>query len=134
MKPGGGGRPTGDLARQIDRDFGSAERFRQLFQQAAASVFGSGWAWLVADKVGLTIVKTANAMTPIAHGQTPLLVCDVWEHAYHLDYQNRRAEFVSTFLDRLVNWDFAARNLAGVTYSRSQLHGATRAQSWHASG
>jgi Fe-Mn family superoxide dismutase len=112
MKPVGGGAPVGDLASRIDRDFGSLEKFKELFQQAAMGQFGSGWAWLVADKGDLKIVKTANAMTPIVEGQVPLLTCDVWEHAYYLDYQNRRPDFVRAFLDQLVNWDFAARNLA----------------------
>lgn len=112
MKPVGGGAPVGDLASRIDRDFGSLEKFKELFQEAALGQFGSGWAWLVADKGDLKIVKTANAMTPIVEGQVPLLACDVWEHAYYLDYQNRRPDFVRVFLGQLVNWDFAARNLA----------------------
>jgi Fe-Mn family superoxide dismutase len=112
MKPAGGGAPVGDLASRIDRDFESFEKFKELFQQAAVGQFGSGWAWLVADKRDLKIVKTANAMTPIVQGQVPLLACDIWEHAYYLDYQNRRPDFVRAFLDHLVNWDFAAKNLA----------------------
>lgn len=114
MKPAGGGAPVGDLASRIDRDFESFEKFKELFQQAAVGQFGSGWAWLVADKRDLKIVKTANAMTPIVQGQVPLLACDIWEHAYYLDYQNRRPDFVRAFLDHLVNWDFAAKNLASV--------------------
>lgn len=112
MKPGGGGAPAGDLTSRINRDFGSFEKFKKLFQEAAVGQFGSGWAWLVADKRDLKIVKTANAMTPIVQGQVPLLTCDVWEHAYYLDYQNRRPDFVRAFLEELVNWDFAAKNLA----------------------
>ena len=113
MAPAGGGSPVGDLAHRIDHDFGSLDRFKERFRQAAVGQFGSGWAWLIADKGELKITRTANAMTPIAQGQIPLLTCDVWEHAYYLDYQNRRPDFVQAFLDRLVNWDFAAKNLAG---------------------
>lgn len=112
MKPAGGGAPVGDLISRIDHDFGGFEKFKELFQQAAVGQFGSGWAWLVADKRKLKIVKTANAMTPIVQGQVPLLTCDIWEHAYYLDYQNRRPDFVRVFLDQLVNWDFAAKNFA----------------------
>ncbi len=112
MKPAGGGAPTGDLAHQINHDFGSIDKFKERFRQAAVGQFGSGWAWLVADKGELKVVKTANAATPITQGQIPLLTCDVWEHAYYLDYQNRRPDFVHTFLEQLVNWDFAATNLA----------------------
>jgi Fe-Mn family superoxide dismutase len=114
MTPAGGGVPGGDLARHIDRDFGSVDKFKERFRQAAVGQFGSGWAWLVADKGELKIVRTANAMTPIVEGQIPLLTCDVWEHAYYLDYQNRRPDFVNAFLDQLVNWDFAAANRARV--------------------
>jgi len=112
MKPAGGGVPTGEAAQRISRDFGSIDKFKELFQQSAVAQFGSGWAWLVVDKSELKIVKTPDAMTPIAQGQTPLLACDVWEHAYYLDYQNRRPDFVRAFLDALVNWDFVAKNLA----------------------
>ena len=111
MKPNGGGTPTGELSQRIDRDFGSLDKFKQMFQSAAVGQFGSGWAWLVADKNELKIVKTANAMNPLATGQRALLTCDVWEHAYYLDYQNRRLDFVKVFLDRIANWDFAASNL-----------------------
>jgi Fe-Mn family superoxide dismutase len=112
MKPNGGGAPVGELADRIARDFGSLEKFKEMFKQAAVGQFGSGWAWLIADKSELKIVKTANAMSPIVDGHPPLLTCDVWEHAYYLDYQNRRPDFVQTFLDKLVNWEFAAANLA----------------------
>src|SRR5258708_36086536 len=111
MKPNGGGAPTGELAQRIDRDFGSLDKFKQMFQSAAVSQFGSGWAWLVADKNELKIAKTGNAVNPLAAGQKALLTCDVWEHAYYLDYQNRRPDFVKVFLDRIANWDFAALNL-----------------------
>jgi Fe-Mn family superoxide dismutase len=111
LKPDGGGAPSGELAQRINRDFGSLEKFKEMFQSAAVSVFGSGWTWLVAEKNELKITKTPNAMNPLVAGQKALLTCDVWEHAYYLDYQNRRADFVNVFLDRLVNWDFAASNL-----------------------
>jgi len=112
MKPNGGGAPVGELADRIARDFGSLEKFKEMFKQAAVGQFGSGWAWLVAERSELKIVKTANAMSPILDGHPPLLTCDVWEHAYYLDYQNRRSDFVQTFLDKLVNWEFAAANLS----------------------
>ncbi|MGB0748899.1 MAG: superoxide dismutase [Magnetospiraceae bacterium] len=112
MKPGGGGAPTGDLAAKIDAAFGSLDAFKEQFKTAAATQFGSGWAWLVAEGGELKIVKTGNAETPLTTGATPLITCDVWEHAYYLDYQNRRPDYVQTFLDSLVNWDFAAANLA----------------------
>ena len=85
---------------------------RNSSRRPRSAQFGSGWAWLVADKGQLKIVGTPNAVDPLAEGQTALLTCDVWEHAYYLDYQNRRPDFVQTFLDHLVNWDFAAQNLA----------------------
>ena len=112
MKPNGGGKPSGDLAAAIDRDFGSFDKFKEDFKAAAVGQFGSGWAWLVKEGGKLKIVKTGNADTPIVHGQTPLLTCDVWEHAYYLDFQNRRPDYVQTFLDSLANWDFAAQNFA----------------------
>ncbi|MDH5749636.1 MAG: superoxide dismutase [Rhodospirillales bacterium] len=111
MKPGGGGAPSGDLAKKIDADFGSFDKFKEEFKTAAATQFGSGWAWLVSDGGKLKVVKTPNAACPLTDGQTPLMTCDVWEHAYYLDFQNRRPDYVQTFLDSLVNWDFAAGNL-----------------------
>lgn len=111
MKSGGGGAPSGDLAGRIDDAFGGLDKFKAEFKAAAIGQFGSGWAWLVVDGGNLEIVKTANADTPIAHGQTPLITCDVWEHAYYLDFQNRRPDYLQAFLDNLVNWDFAAANL-----------------------
>ncbi|QFZ93149.2 superoxide dismutase [Synechococcus elongatus] len=110
IKPNGGGAPTGALADKIAADFGSFENFVTEFKQAAATQFGSGWAWLVLDNGSLKITKTGNADTPIAHGQTPLLTIDVWEHAYYLDYQNRRPDYISTFVEKLANWDFASAN------------------------
>lgn len=115
MKPGGGGEPTGILAEKIQADFGSYYAFKKAFTDAALSQFGSGWAWLVKDTEDdtLKIIKTSNADTPIAQGLTPILTIDVWEHAYYLDYQNRRADYVNTYLEHLVNWAFAEANLAG---------------------
>lgn len=112
MKPAGGGRPTGELAKRIDQVFGSYEKFAEQFKTAAVGRFGSGWGWLVLDGGALKIVTTANADTPMANKRTALLTVDVWEHAYYLDYQNRRPDFVQAFLDHLVNWDFVATNLA----------------------
>ncbi len=112
MKPNGGGAPASVLETKINASFGSYEKFAADFKQAALTQFGSGWAWLVQDGNDLKITKTANADLPMAHNQKALLTCDVWEHAYYLDYQNRRADFVQTFLDHLVNWDFVSQNLA----------------------
>ena len=111
LSPHGGGEPNGDLLARIQKDFGGLDEFRAKFKEAAVGQFGSGWAWLVDDKGKLAIVTTANAMTPIAKGQKPLLTCDVWEHAYYLDYQNERPKFVETFLRHLVHWHFAAHAL-----------------------
>ena len=112
MKPGGGGTPSGALADKINADFGSFDKFKEEFKTAAATQFGSGWAWLVLDNGTLKVTKTPNAENPIVHGQTPLLTLDVWEHAYYLDFQNKRPDFIANFLDKLVNWDFVAENLA----------------------
>ena len=112
LKPGGGGQPSGDVAKQIDAAFGSFDKFSQEFTTAATTQFGSGWAWLVQDGGKLAIVKTANADTPVAKGQRPLLTLDVWEHAYYLDHQNARPKFIETFLTKLANWDYVAQNLA----------------------
>jgi Fe-Mn family superoxide dismutase len=113
MKPQGGGKPTGDLAAAIDRDFGSYDNFRKAFAEAAATQFGSGWAWLVQGADGkLAVTKTGNADLPMKHGQKALLTIDVWEHAYYIDFRNLRPKYIETFLDSLVNWDFAAANLA----------------------
>jgi len=111
MKAGGGGKPTGRLLKQIDKSFQSFDEFKKAFAAAALAQFGSGWAWLIQEGDALKIVKTSNADTPVAHGQTALLTCDVWEHAYYLDYQNRRKDFVEAFLNHLVNWEFAASQL-----------------------
>lgn len=111
MKPGGGGKPAGRLLECIEKSFGDFDSFKKAFTEAALTQFGSGWAWLVQEGDALKIVKTANADTPLAHNQTALLTCDVWEHAYYLDYQNRRKDFVETFLAHLVNWEFAASQM-----------------------
>ncbi|AFZ46230.1 Manganese/iron superoxide dismutase [Cyanobacterium stanieri PCC 7202] len=112
MKPNGGGTPTGELAAKIDADFGSFDKFVEEFKNAGATQFGSGWAWLVLDNGTLKVTKTGNAGNPITAGQTPLLTMDVWEHAYYLDYQNKRPAYIDDFLGKLVNWDFVAQNLA----------------------
>ncbi|MFM6191884.1 MAG: superoxide dismutase [Planktothrix sp.] len=112
MKPGGGGEPTGDLANKINQDFGGFDKFVAEFKNAAATQFGSGWAWLVLDNGTLKVTKTANAANPMVDGATPLLTLDVWEHAYYLDFQNARPGYIDNFLSSLVNWDFVAQNLA----------------------
>ena len=111
MKPNGGGKPSGKIAEMIDASFGSYEKFAEEFKTAAATQFGSGWAWLVESNGKLEVMKTTNADLPMAHGKKALLTVDVWEHAYYLDYQNRRPDFVSAFLEHLVNWEFAEKNL-----------------------
>ncbi|MGA2770120.1 MAG: superoxide dismutase [Bryobacteraceae bacterium] len=111
MKPGGGGLPAGRLMDLIGKSFGGFDEFKNAFLAAAVAQFGSGWVWLVQEHDALKIVKTSNADTPMAHGQAALVTCDVWEHAYYLDYQNRRKDFVQAFLDHLVNWEFAASHL-----------------------
>ena len=112
MKPGGGGAPTGPIADKINADFGGYDKFAEAFKTAAATQFGSGWAWLVLDNGTLKVTKTPNAENPLVYGQTPLLTLDVWEHAYYLDYQNRRPDFISAYLEHLVNWDAANARLA----------------------
>lgn len=112
MKPSGGGTPSGSLAEKINATFGSYDKFKDEFKSAGATQFGSGYAWLVFENGDLKIVKTPNAVNPMTSGQTPLLTCDVWEHAYYLDYQNKRPDFLQSFLDNLVNWDFVAQNYA----------------------
>jgi superoxide dismutase, Fe-Mn family len=112
LKAGGGGKPTGNIADLINASFGGYDAFAEAFTQAATTQFGSGWAWLVHKGGKLEIRKTPNAETPLTEaGTTPLLTLDVWEHAYYLDYQNRRPDFIKTFLDSLANWDFANANL-----------------------
>lgn len=112
MKQNGGGAPTGVIKDLIDKTFGSYETFKKQFIEAGTALFGSGWVWLVQEKDGtLKIVATSNADLPLVHDQKALLTCDIWEHAYYLDYQNRRKDYVEVFLDHLVNWDFANQNL-----------------------
>ena len=111
MKPKGGGAPPKDLATKIDAAFGDYDGFKKAFSEAAMTQFGSGWAWLAAKGGELQILKTPNAENPLSKGLTPVLTIDVWEHAYYLDYQNKRADYVAAFLDHLVNWEFAAANL-----------------------
>lgn len=110
MKPGGGGQPGGDLAKQINADFGDFESFVNEFKKAASTQFGSGWAWLVFDGERLSVRKTSNAETPLVDGVTPLLTIDVWEHAYYLDYQNKRPDYIDAYFANLVNWQFAEEN------------------------
>lgn len=111
MKPNGGGAPKGKIADKINADFGSFDKFKEEFKNAGATQFGSGWAWLVLENGKLKVTKTPNADLPMVHGQTALLTMDVWEHAYYLDFQNRRPDYITTFLDKLVNWEFAEKNL-----------------------
>ncbi|MCE7914123.1 MAG: superoxide dismutase [Nitrosomonas sp. PRO4] len=111
LKPNGGGEPSAALKQKIEAAFGSVDACKKEFAQAAVTQFGSGWAWLVLDGDKISIAKTANAETPITKNVRPLLTIDVWEHAYYLDFQNRRADYVNMILDKLINWDFAAANL-----------------------
>lgn len=111
MAPNGGGEPAGELLQEIEKAFGSYDQFKNEFKQAAVTQFGSGWAWLVWDN-GLKITKTPNAVNPMSQDQKALMTCDVWEHAYYLDYQNRRPDFVESFLMNLINWDYVAQNLS----------------------
>ena len=113
MSPNGGGAPTGDVGSLIDRDFGGYESFKEQFVTTAANAFGSAWTWLVEKDGKLSIVPTFNAGTPMTDGYNAILTCDVWEHAYYLDFQNDRPGFVTTFLENLANWDFANAKLNG---------------------
>lgn len=111
MSPSGEVAPEGRIKQMIENDFGDLDGFKKQFKDASLSQFGSGWAWLVQDGDNLRILATGNADSPVATRVQPLLTLDVWEHAYYLDYQNERARYVDTFLDKLVNWKFAAANL-----------------------
>jgi len=111
LKPKGCGEPPAALKRAMDASFGSVDACKKELSKAAVSQFGSGWAWLVQDGEKLKIVKTPDARTPIADGPKPLLTIDVWEHAYYLDYQNRRVDYVNALIEKLANWEFAAQNL-----------------------
>ncbi len=113
MKPQGGSKPAGELAQAIERSFGGFDKFHKEFATACADQFGSGWGWLIREGDKLKVIRTPNAVNPLSQGQVALLTCDVWEHAYYLDYQNRRPDFVATFLDHLVNWDHVAAALKG---------------------
>lgn len=115
LRPKGGGKPGGKLREWIDRDFGGFAAFRDTLAQAAIGQFGSGWAWLVESSGKLEVLTTSNADTPLTAGKKPLLTIDVWEHAYYLDYQNRRADYVNAVIDQLLNWEFAAQNLASTS-------------------
>ncbi len=110
MSPDGGGEPEGDLAAAIDEAFGSFDDFKGQFKDAGVNQFGSGWSWLVHDGSGLAVVSTANQDSPVSDGKTPLLGCDVWEHAYYLKYQNRRPDYIDAFWN-VVNWEFVAQRL-----------------------
>jgi Fe-Mn family superoxide dismutase len=112
MRKGGGGTPSGRIAQLLDSSFGGYDAFKKEFAQTCVTQFGSGWGWLVAEGGALKLVKTPNAENPMTKGQTPLLTIDVWEHAYYLDYQNRRPDFVNAVIDKLLNWNFAEENLA----------------------
>lgn len=112
LRANGGGEPPAALKQKIEASFGSVEACKKELAAAALGQFGSGWAWLVLDGDKLKVVRTANAELPLTKGQKPLLTIDVWEHAYYLDYQNKRADYVNALLDKLINWGFAADNLA----------------------
>ncbi|MBC7952663.1 MAG: superoxide dismutase [Rhodospirillaceae bacterium] len=111
MKKNGGGKPSGKVLAKIESDLGGFDKFIEDFRSAATTQFGSGWAWLVLENGKLKITKTGNADLPLAHGQKALLTVDVWEHAYYLDYQNRRIDFVQAFIDNLIDWEFVEKNL-----------------------
>jgi Fe-Mn family superoxide dismutase len=112
LDPSGGGEPAGELGEQMRRAFGGHDKFAKQFAEAAVAQFGSGWAWLVVDGGQLKIVTTSNAEVPFVRGQIPLLTIDVWEHAYYLDYQNRRVDHVNAVIEKLLNWRFAAESYA----------------------
>jgi Fe-Mn family superoxide dismutase len=113
MRPNGGGQPTGELASAIKDDFGSFDAFKEQFTQTAITTFGSGWAWLVKTKDDqLKVINTSNAGNPLNFDYTPLLTCDMWEHAFYIDYRNAKAKYLEAFWS-LINWDFVASNLKG---------------------
>lgn len=119
MAPTGAAKPGGEIKEMIERDFGDLDGFKQQFREAALSHFGSGWIWLVQDGTNLRIMTTGNADSPVGTRMKPLLTLDVWEHAYYLDYQNDRASYTNVFLDKLINWDFAAANIVGLSKGRA---------------
>ena len=112
MKENGGGLPSNDFLKKIETDFGSFQEFKDIFKKTGASQFGSGWVWLVFDKIAQTlkIISSSNAETPITEGLIPLCTCDVWEHAYYIDFKNRRPDYLTIFLEHLINWDFVESN------------------------
>jgi Fe-Mn family superoxide dismutase len=112
MTPSGGGEPEGEVKTALEQTFGSVDTFRQTFTDKAKTLFGSGWTWLAKGDDGLEILQTKDADLPLKHGKTAILTLDVWEHAYYLDYQNARPAYIETWLEHLVNWEFAAENLA----------------------
>ena len=111
MKPKGGGALPAKLEKRINSDFGSVDKFKEQFIQAGITQFGSGWAWLVIDNGKLAITKTANASNPLVSNMKPILGCDVWEHSYYVDYRNRRPDYLKSFLENLVNWEFVDSQL-----------------------
>ena len=111
IKPGGGGAPSGDVLDLLNRDFGGVDKFREAFVKGGVGRFGSGYVWLVLDEGKAKIIDTPNAETPLTTAQAPLLTADVWEHAYYLDHRNNRKGFLETFCDKLINWEFVAKNL-----------------------
>ena len=121
LTPSGGGQPEGALGDRIGSAFGSFDKFKKEFAEAAVSQFGSGWAWLVDDGGKLKVMKTSNADTPFVKGPTPLLTLDVWEHAYYLDYQNRRPDHVNAVIDKLLNWRFASDALTKGSAMRARI-------------
>ncbi len=127
MRPGGGGEPDGELKRLIEQSFGSYADFRKQMTEKAVTLFGSGWAWLVHDKGKLSIMTTANAEDPLTTGATTLIALDVWEHAYYIEYENRRAEYVEKFFDHLLNWQHAAQMLKGAAAGEAPAAAPRRA-------
>lgn len=121
MRPGGGGEARGAVAQLIAEGFGSQRAFSQEFVTAAADQFGSGWAWLVLDGNRLRVMSTSNAQTPLITAQVPLLTIDVWEHAYYLDFQQRRLDYIAAFLAHLVDWEFVNQNLSAALSARASL-------------
>lgn len=119
MTPDGGGKPDGRIKELVETHYGNLDAFKDEFRKAALGLFGSGWVWLVVDRGELRIITTGNADSPIGTRLVPLLVLDVWEHAYYLDYQNDRKRYVDAFLDKLINWKFAAENLEKIPQAKA---------------
>ena len=126
LKPKGGGKPKGALADAIDQAFGGYDKFKSEFADASVKQFGSGWAWLVAEGESVKVIKTSNADNPLLRNQTALLTIDVWEHAYYLDYQNRRVDHVKAVIDKLLNWEFAAENFSNASVSQGFMQAMAR--------